>query len=917
MSSDKPPPSDTAGRRGARRPARTIDLKAEEIASSPIAASTSETQEVPQQPAEPATAAQQASEAPATAQVIVEEPSVQPAEPVSATSAQTESPLLETDTSGANPPPPPSEPSLNAPGSSNERPLLGLLRLIGAGAVGAALVLLAFFLWAPSSNRGESTTAFDRRLSQAEQRLAEIGGRPSAATIDSTKVDDLSSRLARLEATDTKPPTPAPDNALVNRIATLEGQLGSLDEKIGVVARRTDEIATIAGDARSRADAATAAVAALPKAPPPAIGRDEVNTLANRIATVEGTAKALEAELAKRAAEGGERAVRLALTAAYLQGAAERGDPFAKELAAAKALGADAKVLAPLEPFAQSGVPSAAALAQELAGLLPALRQASGVSSADGNFLGRLQANAEKLVRIRPTDETPGNDFQRGAHPRRAARGTIRHCRCAHRACQAVACRARPRAALDCQGRSAPSCDRSQPATSRPIHSMRLPSHHNEETLRMIRVVLYLVVVGLLAVGAAWLADRPGDVLITWQGRRIETSVMVLIMAVMAFATLAVMLWSIARAILRSPEIVSGYVRTRRGARGYLALSQGLIAIGSGDARAARKFADEAGRLAPDEPLTLLLNAQTAQLAGDRSAAERTFHAMAGREDTRLLGLHGLFIEAQRRDDFAAAAFYAEEAAKSTSAPAWAGQAVLAFRCAAADWTGALERLDRNMKDRLIDPTLYRRQRAVLLTAQARAAEEGDRDNAKALALEAVKLAPTLVPAAALAGRMLGEDSELRRAARIVEAAWKANPHPELAETYAHLRPGDSARDRLVRVQTLAEKAPGHVESALAVARAALDAHEFSIARSALAPLIVAPTQRTAMLMAELEKMEHATRVVRANGWRAPCMRVVILPDGGWLRFRSLDAGVAGHRPPRCFPMEGARRGTGQGRFAH
>ena len=99
----------------------------------------------------------------------------------------------------------------------------------------------------------------------------------------------------------------------------------------------------------------------------------------------------------------------------------------------------------------------------------------------------------------------------------------------------------------------------------------------------MIRVVLYLVVVGLLAMGAAWLADRPGDVLITWQGRRIETSVMVLIMFVMAFATLAVMLWSIARAILRSPDILSAYLRTRRSARGYLALSQGLVAVGSGE----------------------------------------------------------------------------------------------------------------------------------------------------------------------------------------------------------------------------------------------------------------------------------------------------------------------------------------------
>ena len=48
----------------------------------------------------------------------------------------------------------------------------------------------------------------------------------------------------------------------------------------------------------------------------------------------------------------------------------------------------------------------------------------------------------------------------------------------------------------------------------------------------MIRVVIYLVIVGLLALGAVWLADRPGDVVITWQNQRIETSVMVLIIAV-------------------------------------------------------------------------------------------------------------------------------------------------------------------------------------------------------------------------------------------------------------------------------------------------------------------------------------------------------------------------------------------------
>ena len=48
----------------------------------------------------------------------------------------------------------------------------------------------------------------------------------------------------------------------------------------------------------------------------------------------------------------------------------------------------------------------------------------------------------------------------------------------------------------------------------------------------MIRVLIYLVIVALLAFGAVWFAERPGDVAITWQGQRLDTSVMVLAAAV-------------------------------------------------------------------------------------------------------------------------------------------------------------------------------------------------------------------------------------------------------------------------------------------------------------------------------------------------------------------------------------------------
>ena len=372
----------------------------------------------------------------------------------------------------------------------------------------------------------------------------------------------------------------------------------------------------------------------------------------------------------------------------------------------------------------------------------------------------------------------------------------------------------------------------------------------------MIRVVVFLIAAGLLALGVVWLADRPGQIAITWLGYRADTSVMVAVMAVFAVAIAAVMLWSLARFMLRSPKLFSLALRERKRRKGYEAISRGLIAIGAGDQRAAQRFAANAEKSLPRDPLALLLRAQTAQLNGDRAGAEDAFRAMAGRSDTRLLGLRGLYVEAQRRNDSVAARLFAEQAAKDAPALAWAGQAVLEFRCAAGDWEGALAVLEEHRKNGMIDRAAWRRLRAVLLTARAIASEEEHRDAARTSALEATKLAPELVPAAALAGRLLAESGERRKAGKILETAWKANPHPDLAETYAHVRLSDSARDRLSRVQALARMAPGHAEGALAVARAALDAREFATARAALTPLAAEPTQRVAMLMAELEQLE-------------------------------------------------------------
>ena len=395
----------------------------------------------------------------------------------------------------------------------------------------------------------------------------------------------------------------------------------------------------------------------------------------------------------------------------------------------------------------------------------------------------------------------------------------------------------------------------------------------------MVRIILFLVLIALAAAGAAWVADQTGDVTLSWGGWRVATSLPVFALALGVIIVAAVLAWSVLRGLWRTPERIRRSRRERRHARGRHAITHGLLAIGHGDSATARVHADVARRHAAHDPLALLLHAQSAQLDGDREGARRAFRAMAEREDTRLLGLRGLFIEAQRADDPLAAVMIAEEALKLAPASTWASQAVLGFLCAKGDWSGALGILDNNLASGLIDKSAYRRQRGVLLTARALELENVDRDLSRESVMEAVKLAPTLVPSAVLASKYESEAHQVRRSMRIVEAAWLAEPHPDLAEAYAHVKLGDSARQRLVRVETLAAKAPGHIESALAVARAAIDASEFARAREALAPFVAAPTQRVAMLMAEIERTEHGDSG-RARTWTLRAVRA--LHDPVW-----------------------------------
>ena len=380
----------------------------------------------------------------------------------------------------------------------------------------------------------------------------------------------------------------------------------------------------------------------------------------------------------------------------------------------------------------------------------------------------------------------------------------------------------------------------------------------------MIGLIIFLVVVFLVAAGFAWLADQPGSLLVVRLGGFEFAEENLAIIAAIAFGVLLaiIFVWIVITMIWKTPGSIGSFFRSRRREKGWRALAEGVIAVGSGDIGMAKRSAKNSLKYLPEEPVTQLLTAQAAQMEGKTDKAREAFEIMLEKPETKLLGLRGLYVEAEETGESEAARHFVEEAVSARPGVEWSGKALLGMQATEGDWEGALLTLHQNADSKLYTKKEAKRLRAVLLTGHASELEEGgDPQKAKEKALEAHRLAPELVPAAVIAARVLARVGDLRKAAKIVETSWKLGPHPELIAVYSQLRSGDSGLDRLKRAEILSKMKPNHPEGVMGVVRAKIDVQDWAGARSDLEGLLASePTRQACLLMSEIEEGEFGDR---------------------------------------------------------
>ena len=400
----------------------------------------------------------------------------------------------------------------------------------------------------------------------------------------------------------------------------------------------------------------------------------------------------------------------------------------------------------------------------------------------------------------------------------------------------------------------------------------------------LFKIVLFLMLVVALAFAATYLMDDNntviGDLMITLAGVEYTLSA---IEAVIVLSILVILIWvglkllSLLVATLRfingDDTAISRYFNRSRERRGYRALSEGMMALASGDADAAMSKAVQAVRYLQQPALTNLLAAQAAEMSGNMTRAEQIYKELIKDPQTRFVGVRGIMKQRLASGDTHVALKLAQKAFELKPKHEEVQDVLLQLQAQSHDWQGARKTLGVKLKQGKIPRDVHKRREAVLALSQA--AEVIDEENSiekRETAIEANRLSPDLVPAAAMAAREYIVQTKPKLAVRVIKKAWESQPHPDLAAAFSEIEPNETPQERLKRFAQLAKLNPEHVESRLMMAELNLAAEDFPEARRALGDIVENnPDARALTIMAAIERGEGSSDEV-VRGWLAKAL---------------------------------------------
>lgn len=329
----------------------------------------------------------------------------------------------------------------------------------------------------------------------------------------------------------------------------------------------------------------------------------------------------------------------------------------------------------------------------------------------------------------------------------------------------------------------------------------------------LIKLIFYIIIIAVMAVGAVWFSASPGQMVAEWNGYEITTTTANFIFVVILMVAVIGIIIPTLLGLLATPHRWWKKKQDAKYKRSLACVTETLTAIASGDVVQAELLLKRSKKILHNQPIMPLLQAQLAGVKKDQTALQNSFQAMLEHPETKALGSKSLAEYHMRKGDVIPAISHAEQALELEPKNSESIRTTMLLYFKSGQYERAKLLLQQSRKRKSFSRAQEKELLACILYLQTEQAElTKDEHAAKRLISEAYKLSPERAHIYAKYIDLHNNDKDISKAVQVLSQSWKNHYTDLLPHLADDLLLDRTAKRRLLKRQ-LGKSPAGKLEA--------------------------------------------------------------------------------------------------------
>ncbi len=383
----------------------------------------------------------------------------------------------------------------------------------------------------------------------------------------------------------------------------------------------------------------------------------------------------------------------------------------------------------------------------------------------------------------------------------------------------------------------------------------------------MTKFFYLLFQVLILIILFLWIMSFEQRVDFFWEGIIFTSKISSIIFISVFLIVLILIIYRIYIFFRQSPKKIRNSMVINNYNKGITSIVKAIAAMSNNDDKELIVQANRIDNYLKDNPISLILKAESAKKAKKNDIAEKYYNQMLQLSDTKIIGFRGLLEQNLKKQDFHHALIYAEEIYKINYKLEWIFETIIQIIVKTQNWQKLIEINKDAYYKKIISKKEFQETNSSANYEIAIIKESFSSQEAINLLSIANNDRPNYPPIVKKFSSLLINNNEFTKAKKLILKCWANFPHQMLFDEYVNISRNENT-NIINNVSKLIKNNPNEYDSIIAMAKAHILEKNWERAKNLMKPLLSSkPSKTVCEVMHDIE-LGMSGNAQKANSWK-------------------------------------------------